>query len=88
MKLLILYLKAELKERYPDFDFSFYLSKRKKVYMDLLIPLLSYADCQKVVSNIVGMWLLKKNVDFYFVKPILIHMMKWKWDYLIYEKNC
>ena len=88
MKLFILYLKAYLKEKYPDVDFSFYLSKRKEVYMDLLIPLLSYADCQKVISNIKEMWLSKKNVDFYFVKPRLIHMMKWKCDYLISEKNC
>ena len=56
--------------------------------MGLPIPLLNYVNCQKIVSDIEGIWLSKTDVDFYFVKPKLIHTTKWKHNFLIFEKNC
>ena len=75
----LLYLKSELKKRYSDVEFGFYLSKRKEKFIWV---------CQYRFLIMLGIWLSKTDVDFYFVKPKLIHTTKWKHDFLIFEKNC
>ena len=48
-----MFLEHEMKKRYPDTRFSFYLSKRKKsVHIGLEMPLMNYTKCLKIVSNI------------------------------------
>ena len=88
MNLFISYLKSELNKRYPEVEFGLYLSKRKKFIWVCQCCFLIMLTVRKLLPIFEGMWLSKKDVDFYFVKPKLIHITKWKYDYTIFEKNC
>ena len=84
-----MFLEHEMKKRYPEIGFSFYLSKRKKnVHMGLEMPLMNYTNCLRIVSDIEDIWREKKSNDTYkFVNPKLIHTTKWKFDYIIFPKK-
>lgn len=61
MKLFLIFLKNELWKMYAEVEFHFCLPKRKKnVHMGLPMAIFSYTDCQKIVSDIEGIWLSKK----------------------------
>lgn len=82
MKLFLIFLKNELCKMFPEVEFGFNLSKRKKnVHIGLPMTIFSYTDCEKFISAIEG-------ILFQFLRPTLIHTSKWKFDYIFFERNC
>ena len=84
MKTFLIILKNCLKKDYPDVEAELYLSRRSKfVHMGLDVPI-----NKEFVRDTENLWLQKKQDDkFKYVNPYLINSTKWKYDYIIFEKE-
>ena len=89
MKTFLIILKNCLKKDYPDVKVEFYVSRRSKfVHMGLDIPINKIARSDELVKDIEKIWLEKSQDNkFKYVNPYLINSTKWKFDYIIFEKN-
>ena len=89
MRHFLMFLNNEMKKRYPEICFEFYLPKWKKnVHMGIDISLMNYTNCLKIVSDIKDIWISKKtNNGYKFVNPKLILITKCEFDYTIFSKN-
>ena len=89
MKTFLIIPQNQLKKDHADVNFEFYVSRRSKfVHMDLDIPLKKIANSEEIVAFIKKFWMDKKKDDrFKFINPSLIFSAKWKFDYIIFEKN-
>ena len=89
MRTFLIMFRNILKKDYPDIEIEFYLSRRSKfVHMRLQVQLNKIADSEKFIKKIEDFWLNKNQDDkFHFVNPYLIASTKWKFDYIIFEKN-
>ena len=89
MKTFIHILQNRLSNKYPDIEFGFYVSRRSRyVHMGLDKSILSYEERYDITSDIMQIWSEKKQDDrFTIVKPHLINSTKWRFDYIIFEKN-
>ena len=89
-KLFIYKLERLLKERYSHIPFEFYGSRRKKnIHFGLEKSLVSYENYANAIRDIQEFFKKQKNEEFEFVDPVLIHTVKWKFDYIIFRrKNC
>ena len=67
---------------------DFYLSRRSKlVHMGLGVPLQKFDLSDEIISFIESQWKEQNNTKFSFVQLYLINSVKWKFDYIIFEKN-
>ena len=89
MKTFLVILQTRLKKDYADLNVHFYLSRRSKfVHMGLDLPLNKIGHTEEILETIENFWSEKKTDDkFKYVYPHLIYSMKWKFDYIIFEKN-
>ena len=88
LKTFLHILKRILNEKYPSVDSDFCLSSRtKNVHMGLNFNLLTLHNHDQIISNIEKIWLKRQDMNFEFVVPQLIHITKWKFDYIIFIKN-
>ena len=89
MKTFLIMLKNILKKDHPDLELDFYLSRRSKfVHMDMDTSITKYKRYEQLIRDIEAYWKSKKNDDrFKFIEPKLINSVKWKFDYVIFEKN-
>ena len=89
MKALLVALEEVVKKDYPDIEFQFYLSRRSKfAHMGLNIPLISIDNHLKLVKFIQDYCEQNKDDDmFSFCTPRLIAATKFKFDYIIFQKN-
>ena len=89
MKAFLVALEQVVKKDYPNIEFQFYLSRRSKfAHMGLDIPLISIDRHLKLVKFIQDYWEENKEDDmFSFCTPRLISATKWKYDYIIFQKN-
>ena len=76
-------------EKYQGITFEFFLSRRaKNVHMGLNCSLSTLREHEKIISDIEEIWLLKRqDTKFKFVVLQLIHVNKWKFDYIIFRRN-
>ena len=70
-------------------EFQFYLSRRLKIaHMGLNRPLISIDNYLKLVKFIQDYWEQNKNDNmFSFCTPRLMAATKFKFDYIIFQKN-
>ena len=89
MKAFLVALEEVVKKDYPDIEFQFYLSRRSKfAHMGLNIPLISIDNHLKLVKFIQDYCEQNKDDDmFSFCTPRLIAVTKFKFDYIIFQKN-
>ena len=89
MKTFLVALEQVVKKDYPDIEFQFYLSRRSKfAHMGLDVPLISINNHLKLVKFIQDYWEQNKDDDmFSFCTPRLISDTKFKFDYIIFQKN-
>ena len=89
MKAFLHILKRRLCEKYQDITFEFYPSRRtKNVHMGQNCSLLTLREHEQIFSDAKEIWLLKRqDTKFKFAMPQLIHMTKWKFDYIIFRRN-
>ena len=82
-------LEQVVKKDYPDIEFQFYLSRRSKfAHMGLDVPLISIENDVKLAKFIQDYWEQIKSDDmFSFCTPRLISATKFKFDYIIFQKN-
>ena len=87
-KLLLHFLKKFWNDKYPHEDFEFYLSHHaQNVHMGLNYSLLMLHEYEQIISDIEELWLIKThNMKFKFMLPHLIHIVKWKFEYIIFSK--
>ena len=50
--------------------------QEKNVHMGLPMTIFRYVDYKKIISEIEGIWLSKKDNNFCFIKPKLSHTSK------------
>ena len=89
MKAFLVALNQCLEKDYPDIEFHFYLSRRSEfVHMGLDLPLISINNYHKLVDFIQDYWEENNEDDvFPFFTPRLIASVKYKFDYIIFEKS-
>ena len=89
MKTFIYILPNQLSNKYPDIKLGFDVSRRNRyVYMGLDKLILSYEERYDVILDISQILNEKREDDrFTIVKLHLFNSTKWKFDYLIFEKN-
>ena len=89
MKASLVALEEVVKKDYPDIEFHFYLSRRSKfAHMGLNIPLISIDNHLKLVKFIQDYWEQNKDNDmFSFCTTRLVAATKFKFDYIIFQKN-
>ena len=89
MKAFLVALEQVVKKDYPDIEFQFYLSRRSKfAHMGLDVPLISTENHVKLVKFIQDYWEQNESDDmFSFCTPRLISATKFKFDYIIFQKN-
>ena len=89
MKTFIYILERKLKEKYPNVDFKFYISRRTKyVHMGLNQNLLSIRKHRVIISDNEELWNPKRQDNkFKSIMPLLISTTKWKFDYIIFKKK-
>ena len=89
MKTFLHILKRFLNEKYPVINFEFYPSRRSKnVHMELNCSILKLHEQNRVIPDIEGLWLLKRqDTKFKFVMSQLIRATKWKFDYITFRRN-
>ena len=82
-------LKSTLNEKYPNLKVDFYVSCRNRyVHMRLDQPLHSFSNYEKLINDIESIWTARKHNDsFVFFYPELIHLVKWKYDYVFLKKK-
>ena len=89
MKAFLAALEQVVKKDYPNIDFQFYLSRRSKfAHMGLDLPLISIDNHLKLIIFIQDYWEQNKEDDmFSFCTTRLISATKFKFDYIIFQKN-
>ena len=89
MKAFLVALKQRVKKDYPNTEFEFYLSRRSKfAHMGLDVPLISITKHQELIKFMKEFWEENKEDNtFRFCTPRLISATKYKFDYIIFEKN-
>ena len=89
MKAFLVALSEVVKKDYPSIDFQFYLSRRSKfAHMGLNVPLISIPGHLKIIKFIQDYWEQNREDDmFSFCTPRLIAATKYKFDYIIFQKN-
>ena len=89
MKAFLVALRQVVKKDYPDIEFEFYLSRRLKfAHMGIDVPLISINNHLKLVKFIQDYWEQNGEDDmFSFCTPRLISATKFKFDYIIFQKN-
>ena len=88
IKKTILKLEKEMKEKLPELNAGFYVSKRNNcVHMGLDNSIFSYPNYANIIAQINKFF--KENLDDKFVVnyPQLIHTAKWKFDYIVSRKK-
>ena len=88
IKKTILKLEKEKKEKLPELNAGFYVSKRNNcVHMGLDNSIFSYPNYANIIAQINKFF--KENLDDKFVVnyPQLIHTAKWKFDYIVSRKK-
>ena len=83
MKTFFHILKRFLNEKYPVINFELYPSRRTmNVNMVLNCSILKLHEQNRVIPDIEGFWLLKRqDTKFKFVMSQLMRATKWKFDY-------
>ena len=89
MKAFLVALEQVVKKDYPNIEFQFYLSWRSKFgHMGLDVPLISIENHVKLVKFIQDYWEQNKSDNmFSFCTLRLISATKYKFDYIIFQKN-
>ena len=89
IKLFIYKLDCLMKEKYPQIKIDFYCSRRKKnIHIGLDRALFSFSEYSSIVKDFEQFFLKNKTDDeFEFVKPLLNHSVKWRYDYIIFRKR-
>ena len=89
MKAFLVVLEEVVKKDYPDIVFQFYLSRRSKfAQMGLDVPLISIDNHLKLIKFIQDYWKQnKEDYMFSFCTPRMISATKFKFDYIIFQKN-
>ena len=79
-------LNNSLKKDYPDIVVEMYVLRRSKfVHLGLDMPLNKIPNSEQFVEHIENYWNTKKQND--KINSYLISCRKWKYDYIIFEKN-
>ena len=77
-----------LQQRLNKINLSLYVNRRSKyVRMGLDIPLLSTRVSSELVAIIINFEKENRGLKYSFVFPRLIHTIKWKYDYIIFERK-
>ena len=86
MKAFLAALEQAVKKDYPDIEKT---SRRSKfAHMGLDVPLISIDNHLKLIKFIQDYWEQNKEDDmFSFCTPRLISATKFKFDYIIFQKN-
>ena len=89
IKLFIYKLERLMKEKYPQIKIDFYCSRRKKnIHIGLDRALFSFSEYSSIVKDFEQFFKKNKTDDeFEFVKPLLNHSVKWRYDYIIFRKR-
>ena len=89
MKTFLITLQNSLKKDHPDMVVELYVSRRSKfAHMEIDVPLNKILNHKKFIEHIENFWNQKKTDNkFRFVNPYLINCTKFKFDYIIFEKN-
>ena len=89
MKTFLIMLQNSLKKDHPDVVVELYVSRRSKfAHMGIDVPLNKISNHEKFIEHIENFWNQKKTDNkFRFVNPYLINCTKFKFDYIIFEKN-
>ena len=89
IKLFIYKLELLMKEKYPQIKIDFYCSRQKKnIHIGLDRGLFSFSEYSSVIKDFAQFFLKNKTDDeFEFVKPLLNHSAKWRYNYVIFRKR-
>ena len=88
IKKTILKLEKEMKEKLPELNAGFYVSKRNnRVHMGLDNSIFSYPNYANIIAQI-NKFFNENLADKFVVNyPQLIHTAKWKFDYIVSRKK-
>ena len=85
---MILQFEKYFKQKFPELDAGFYISKRNIcVHMSLNKAIFSYSNYKAIIDE------YKKNLENYLSHNFivnnsqLIHTAKWKFDYIVSNKK-
>ena len=89
IKLFIYKLERLMNEKYPQIKIDFYCSRRKNnIHIGLDRVLFSFSEYLSLIKDFEQFFLKNKTDDeFEFVKRLLNHAVKWRYDYIIFRKR-
>ena len=86
--MLILKLGTFFKEKHPELDAGFYISKRNMcVHMELNKAIFSHSDYKGMIQDYKNFFEKHLTNKFIVNEPQFIHTAKWKFDYIICRKQ-
>ena len=81
----IMKLKKQFKEKFPELNTAFYISKKNMcVHMGLDKSIFSYTNFEQIIGQITKFFNENLVAKFYVNYTQLIHTTKWKYDYIIH----
>lgn len=83
-------LEQHLKNKFPEFKVSLYVSKRKEsIHLGLDISLFPFIRHDELIEEIKNFRMLSYDVEkhFKFLFPQHIGCTRWKYDYIIMRKR-
>ena len=88
MKKMILQLEKYFKQKFPELDAGFYISKRNMcVHMGLNKAIFSYSNYKAIIDEYKNFLEEHLSDNFIVNNRQLIHTAKWKFDYIISRKK-
>ena len=81
-------LSEHVKEKFPEIKLKFYVSKRKNhVHMVLDSPLFLYTRHHQVTEKLCNFMSDELDERFKAMFPQLVNTVKWKFDYIVFQKK-
>ena len=81
-------MSEHIKEIFPEAKMNFYVSRRKSyVHMGLDSPLFLYTRNQQITDELCSFMSDELDKRFKPVFPNLVATVKWKYDYIIFQKK-
>ena len=85
---MILQLEKHFKQKFPELDAGFYISKRNMcVHMGLNKAIFSYSNYKAIIDEYKNFLEEHLSDNFIVNNRQLIHTAKWKFDYIISRKK-
>ena len=85
---MILQLEKYFKQKFPELDAGFYISKRNMcVHMGLNKAIFSYSNYKAIIDEYKNFLEEHLSDNFIVNNRQLIHTAKWKFDYIISRKK-